>query len=281
MTQPVAEPVRPVRPVTVTIAFWLQLAIVVFLLGLVGLVVAEAVHFDGQIDRAVRLVPDADPAEVAEERFGNIVMSMILGLPALLLAIWLAATALPVRRGGNTARILVFVAGGAQLLICFGQACSGGFLIPLSFAAGMGTEWEGEGPPVGSDDDGLWEESKFLETLYSGPYAFADLLFPLAAVGVLTVLLLTAAVVLLLALPSANGYFVPRAATPIPVGQYPMVPAGYAMPGYGVPAGYGVPPGYMICPDPALHLAPSQAAPVPAGESTDPGEPAPPHRDQW
>ncbi|MEU8152671.1 hypothetical protein AB0B94_03275 [Micromonospora sp. NPDC048986] len=96
------------------------------LLGLAALTVAEAVHFDGQIDRAVRLVPDADPDEVAGERQGNVAMTLILGVPAVLLAVWLAATAVPLRRGVNVARILVFVASGGQLLICFAQCRSGG-----------------------------------------------------------------------------------------------------------------------------------------------------------
>ncbi|MBM0231484.1 hypothetical protein JNW91_06175 [Micromonospora sp. STR1_7] len=55
---PPAAASRPPRPATVTIAFWLQLAVVLVLLGLAALTVAQAVHFDGQIDRAVRLVPD-------------------------------------------------------------------------------------------------------------------------------------------------------------------------------------------------------------------------------
>ena len=115
MTSPDTAPARPARPGSVTVAVWLQLATVAVLLLLIGLVVFAAVRYDAQIDRAVRLVPDADPTEVSHERSGNLFMTLAVGVPVLLLAGWLAATALPLRRGSNTARILVFVAAGAQL----------------------------------------------------------------------------------------------------------------------------------------------------------------------
>ncbi|MET8229376.1 hypothetical protein ABZS77_01680 [Micromonospora sp. NPDC005298] len=265
---PPATPTRPPRPATVTIAFWLQLAVVLTLLGLAALTAVEAVHFDGQIDRAVRLVPDADPAEVAGERQGNVAMALIFGVPAVLLAVWLAVTAAPVRRGGNVARILVFVAGGTQLLVCFAQCCSGGFLVPLLTTA----ETQGEPP---AEWDGEWETSTFYDTLYAGTDPWDDLFFPAAGLGVLTVLTLTAAVVLLLALPPANRWFVPatappdgpsaKTAWPVPVPSYaygyPAVPL--VAPGPGVPLllpGQPVPPGYLICPDPAAHLTPGSTA---------------------
>lgn len=259
MILPDAEPPRPARPTVVTVAFWLQLAAVVVLLGLIGLVVAEAVHYDGQIDRALRLVPDADPMEVSDERMSNIFMAASIGVPALLLAGWLAATALPVRRGSNTGRILVFVAAGAQLLLCLAQGCSGVFLIPLALAAGAtdpGFDPSGDVPPDGAD----WQESKFLHTLYSQGDP-PDVVFAAGGIAVLAVLALTATVVLLLALPQANRYFKPR---------HPASPAF----GHPAPMGYGpvVPPGYMICPDPALHLAhphtePETTAPTGPGGS--------------
>jgi hypothetical protein len=265
MTAPADAPVRPPRPVTVTIAFWLQLATVLVLLGLVALVVTQAVQWDGQIDRAVRAVPDADPDEVRGERWSNVTMAVVLGLPTLLLALWLAATARPVRRGGNVARILVFVAGGVQLVVCCGQSFVGAFVFPLLFAFGFddGPYVEGEYPeegPVGPEAE-IWTESKFFEELYSRSDPFDAVLFPLAGLGVLTVLVLTLAVVLLLALPPAHRWFVPRAApaAPMPPAGYPVVPLAYAPP---VPHGYQVvPPGYLICPDPAAHRAPNDAAP--------------------
>lgn len=268
MNLPDAAPARPARPAVVTVAFWVQLAAVVVLLGLIGLVVAEAIRFDGQIDRALRLVPGADPMEVSDERASNIFAAASIGVPALLLAGWLAATALPVRRGGNVARILVFVAGGAQLLLCLAQGCSGMFLIPLMLAAGAGDP--GFDPSTDVPPDGAgWPESKFLETLYSQGDP-PDVVFAIGGFGVLVVLALTATVVLLLALPPASRYFRPRSAAP--AGAAPLVlgygypppgatiPYGYPSPGMTVPQGQPwpgvtVPPGYLLCPDPALHLA--------------------------
>ncbi|MGC4760428.1 hypothetical protein [Micromonospora trifolii] len=270
---PPATASRPPRPATVTIAFWLQLAVALVLLGLAALTVAEAVHFDGQIDRAVRLVPDADPAEVTGERQGNVAMTLILGVPAVLLAVWLAATAVPVRRGANLARILVFVASGAQLLVCFAQCCSGGFLVPLLTMPEMGDE-----PPPDWDEE--WETSTFFDTLYSGTDPWDDLFFPAAGLGVLTVLALSAAVVLLLALPPANRWFVPRTADEaLPGPAWAMPGPTYVPPGYGYPTVpfLPLPPGYLICPDPAAHLTPGapSSPPGPTGPSAAPPQDAP------
>ncbi|MEU4552809.1 hypothetical protein [Micromonospora violae] len=282
MSPPATAP-RPPRPVTVTIAFWLQLAVVLVLLGLAALTVVQAVHFDGQIDRAVRLVPDADPAEVTGERQGNIAMALILGVPAVLLAVWLAATVVPVRRGANVARILVFVASGAQLLVCFTQCCSGAFVVPLLAAPEIG----GEPPPEWDDE---WETSTFFDTLYAGTDPWDDLIFPAAGVGVLTVLMLSAAVVLLLALPPANRWFVPRTANEtlpgptwaMPIPTYAPIGYGYPttpfVPGF-LPPNQPLPPGYLICPDPAAHLTPGVpgTSPGPTGSPTAPPEDAPDH----
>ncbi|MEU5903634.1 hypothetical protein ABZ780_04570 [Micromonospora sp. NPDC047467] len=282
MSSPAAAP-RPPRPGTVTIAFWLQLAAALILLGLAAMAVAQAVHFDGQITRAAALVPDADPAEVSGERQSNVAMALIVGIPAVLLAGWLAATAGPLRRGSNIARILVFVASGAQLLVCFGQCCSGLF-VPMLVAPEVEA-------PSSADFDEEWETSEFFDTLYSGNDPFGELFFPAAGLTVLAVLALVAAVVLLLALPPAAGWFVPRpAAADAPPWESP--PPGYAAPQF-VPAGYGYPPmpfvapapgtpgllppgqyvpaGYLICPDPAAHLTPTPPGDEPpTGESTVP-----------
>ncbi|MFB6392364.1 hypothetical protein [Polymorphospora lycopeni] len=67
-----ADEVRPARPTQVAAAFWLLLATAVLLLGIVGMTVAHAVWFDGEISRVAALVPDADPDEVSGERFGNV-----------------------------------------------------------------------------------------------------------------------------------------------------------------------------------------------------------------
>ncbi|XTZ13566.1 hypothetical protein ACQSSU_18750 [Micromonospora echinospora] len=285
MTPSPVEPVRAARPTAVTVAFWLQLATVVVLLVAVGLTVAAAVQFDGQIDRAAARVPDADPDEVSGERFGNIFMTVLVCLPALVLAGWLAATARPVLRGGGTARVLVFVAGGAQLLCCFGQGCLGFAFLPFFLA---GEEWTE--PTAGPDGEPLWEESEFLDTLYGSAGVSGDLLTAAGGLGVGVALLLTLAVVLLLALPPGSRYFQPEAGEqpPTPAGSWswppvPVAPSAYAGPPSGpaspvgphvvpvvppgYPAYYTVPPGYLICPDPSRHLPPP---PEPEGSPETP-----------
>ncbi|MEV2237650.1 hypothetical protein [Micromonospora sp. NPDC049891] len=298
-------PPRPPRPGTVTVAFWLQLGTVLILLGLVALVVIEAVQWDAAIDRAVRLVPDADPGEVRAERWSSVTMAAVFGVPALLLALWLGLTAPRVRAGSNTARTMVFAAGGVQLLLCIVQGCLGAFLIPfgLAFAVSgapyvdepyVDESYPDDVPPPGDD---FWQESDFAEALYSQPSPF-DYLFPLAGLGVLLVFLLTAAVVLLLALPPAHRWFVPRTEPaaarppaggdipnshlvgyPVPMGYpaYPAPPGGPVPPGaYPTIPGYPVPPGYPPLPGhPPLGAAPPVSGyPVPPGYP--PGYPPPP-----
>ncbi|MEU4565989.1 hypothetical protein [Micromonospora sp. NPDC023956] len=290
MTPAPVEPLRPTRPTAVTVAFWLQLATVVVLLAVVGLTVAGAVQFDGHIDRAAARVPDADPDEVSGERFGNVFTTVLVCLPALVLAGWLAATARPVLRGGGTARVLVFVAGGAQLLCGVVPGCLGFAFLPFLIA---GEEWAA--PDVGPDGEPLWEESEFLETLYGSADVGVDGLALAGGLGSGVALLLSLAVVLLLALPPGSRYFradererppaqpgswpwpgaavtLPTYGGPVPV--VPVVPAGYPAPpvvpfvppGYPTPPVYPLPPGYLICPDPSRHLPP----PTPAEESPNP-----------
>lgn len=254
-----ADAVRPARPAQVTIAFWLQLAAAALLLGLVGLVVANAVHFDGQISRVAALVPDADPAEVGSERAGNVFGALFIGVPTLLLAVWLTATAVPVLRGSNVGRILVFVAGGGQLLLCLLQMCSG--LAIASFLFPIADE------EVSGVDEVPWEESKFIETLYSRSDSFADVSFLAGSSGALVVFTLTGTVVLLLALPPAHGYFVPRTATP-PAPVWP-APVHYS-------GGYPSPVPYVLCPDPSVHFPPVAAPPNPAPPAAVPPSVVPP-----
>ncbi|MFF5228096.1 hypothetical protein [Dactylosporangium sp. NPDC000521] len=240
---------RPARPAQVTVAFWLQLAGVAVLLTLVGMVVAYAVHFDGEISRAAAAVPGVDPREVSDERTGNVVSTLFVGVPALVLALWLGITALPVLRGSNIARIFVFVAAGGQLMLLLLQMCGGFLLLPLLATA----DWADE--PVTVDDGATWdssEPSRFQDVLYSGDDDFSDLTFLGGALGVFAVLMLSVAIVLMLALPPAHRYFVPRAAAPVP-------PAWPAYPGP-----------YFICPDPAAHVAPAW----PAANVTPAGVPA-------
>ncbi|MDG6103257.1 hypothetical protein Daura_17265 [Dactylosporangium aurantiacum] len=238
---------RPPRPAQVTVAFWLQLAAVVLLLGLTGLAIAHAVHYDREISRVAALVGSADPDEVRDERTGNVVATLFVGVPALVLAAWLSATARPVLRGSNVARVFVFVAGGGQLLLTLCQFCGGFLLLPLAFAVPDG------GDDVVVDDGVSWEEhSDFLDTLYADPDLFSEIFFGGALLVALTVLVLTLAVVLLVALPPAHRYFVPKAPQP-----WPPHPALGPMP-------------YYICPDPSAHLPAAPAHPEP------PAHPVPP-----
>jgi hypothetical protein len=263
MLPPAEAPYRPARPSSVTVAFWLQLAVVVVLLLLIGLLIWHAVHWDAKIDRAARAVPDAHPAEVDSERFGNVIMSSMLGGLALLPAIGLAVTAPFVRQGHNAARILVFVAAGVPVLFGIGPGCVGAAFIPLAFVAAPPVEE----PPPGSGTDGGWPESEFLNELYGNPDPADDTFLAAGWLGAGMVFVLIVAVVLLLALPPANRYFRPRPGpaaglSPVAAQPFPYVlhPAGYGV--------HGVPPGYLICPDPAVHLAqrptgadPSQSQP--------------------
>ncbi|MEH0842561.1 hypothetical protein V6U81_09250 [Micromonospora sp. CPCC 205711] len=264
MTAPAAPPVRPPRPRLVTVAFWLQLAIAALLLVLAGLVVWQAVHWNGEIDRALRLVPDADPEEVSGERFGNVMMACVIGVPAVLLAVALAVTALGIRRGSNAARITVFVIAGVQVLIMLGQGCSGALFLPFLFFLDEGP---GEYAPD-EYDPGFPEDSKFLDALYgSGPDRSEDVLFAVGGLSLLLVFCLTLAVVVLLVQPTVHRWFVPRSATEArpPVGYHP------------VPAAFVLPPGYMVCPDPRLHGVPQpgQYPPAPYPPYPSPFAPAP------
>lgn len=252
------RPPRPPRPGSVLVAFWLQLAGVLVLLVMAGLVVAYAVYFDGQISRAVELVPEADPDEVSAERTGNVVTSAVMGGLILVVAVWLAATAVPVLRGSNVARILVFIGAGAHLLLCAAPCLSGAALAPI-FLAGAPEEppddlYAGEEP---------WQESRFLETLYSDTLPFEDGFFLGMSVGSLVELMLAVAVVVLLAVPPASRYFVPRPPAPV-------WPGGYALPAWPPSPPPAVPhPAlpYVICPDPSAHVKPPPAgAPAPSEE---------------
>jgi len=238
---------RPPRPVTVTVAFWLQLAAVLMLLGLLGLMVAHAVYFDDLISRAAELVPDADPDEVSGERTGNVVTTAVPGVVVLAVAAWLAATAIPVLRGSNVGRIFVFIAGGAHLLLCLSPFVLGAAFIPLFIAGGpeYGYVPEEDIPLEDLPPDGeAWVNSRFYDALYSNTTAAEDAFYAGQAAIIGVEVLLLIAVVVILAVPPASRWFVPRSVPawpPMPVGPYAGYPA--ALP-------------YVICPDPSVHVRP-------------------------
>ncbi|SBT50179.1 hypothetical protein [Micromonospora auratinigra] len=263
MTSPEAAPARVTRPRAVDVAYWLQLATVAVLLVVVALVVVQAVRYDARIDDVLRQVPDADPAEVSDERGGNIFTTVVIGLPALLLAGWLGATVVPLRRGSNVARILVFVAAGGQLLLCLGQVCTGLAIVPLLLIGGMGDpEFD---PSTGElPDGGDWEQSKFLDTLYSQDGDSGAVAAAAGGIGVLLVVTFTAAVVVLLLLPEVRRWF-RRDVPPVPAaGPWPGYGYGHPQPGQPV----WLPPGSLLCPDPAAHAAPVLGGPRPDGHAS-------------
>lgn len=257
--------VRPVRPAQVTVAFWLLLSAAVLLLGVVGVAVAHAFYYDDLISQAVAQVPTADPDEVDSERVGNLVGTLVVGVPPLLLAIWLALTARPVLRGSNIARIMVFVAAGGQVLLGMLQFC-GGFVL----ASVLSSAFEDDGGlDDGALDDGSWENSDFYDTLYNSDEWFSDIFLFLVVAVALIVVLLTLTSVLLLAIPPAHRYFVPKAETS-PAWRH--TPAGWQM----RPA--DAPMAYFICPDPSAHYLPftppAEAVAVVVPETPAPTEPS-------
>lgn len=231
-------------------ACWLQVAAVALLLGLAGLAVAHAVHYDAEISRVAAMVGNADPDEVRDERAGNVAATLFVGVPALLLAVWLGVTARPVLRGSNIARIFIFVAGGGQLLLALCQLCGGLLLLPLAFAA------MDAGDDVVVDDGVSWEqESDFIDALYTDPDVFSEVFFGGTVLTALAVLVLTLAVVLLLALPPAHRYFVPKAPQARPA--RPPHPVIGPMP-------------YYICPDPSAHFPAVPKPPIPTPATIEP-----------
>ncbi|MEV4510128.1 hypothetical protein AB0K00_14330 [Dactylosporangium sp. NPDC049525] len=235
--------VRPPRPAQVNVAFWLQLAAVTLLLGVVGATIAQAVHYNAEVSRVAALVGGVDPGEVRDERASNIMLALFVGVPTVVLCLWLAVTAWPVRRGSNIARIFVFVAGGGQVLLAVAQVCGGFLLAPLAFTA------MDSGDDVIVDDGVSWEgDSEFIDTLYSRTETVSGIYFVGVLLAALSVLAITLTVVLLLALPPAHRYFSPK-----PPQAWPPHPALGPMP-------------YYICPDPSAHLP--AAATITAEPST-------------
>ncbi|HTJ33727.1 MAG TPA: hypothetical protein VL738_10890 [Dactylosporangium sp.] len=248
------EPVRPARPAQVRVAVWLQLAVVALLLGLIGLVVSYAVHFDQVITDVAARFPGTDPDEVSGARSDNVASTLFVCVPALLVAAWYSATAVPLLRGSNVARILMFVAGGGLVALVLTQFCAG---LPL----GLLTSAIHVGDSVVVD--GFYEDQGFLDALYNHPDTFGVAALIAGIGATLLVVGLSGAVVLLLALPPASRYFVPPKPVPPPFAMpYAYFPAVY--PGHPAPGGPAGPMPYMICPDPSAHLAPRPAEAQPA-----------------
>lgn len=211
------------RPATVTVAFALQIALVGVLLLLVGTTVAEAIHYDGIIDRAA-LATSPDPGEVSSERSFNVVSAIVAGFLGLALAVWLAITAIGMRRGSNVARVLALVGLGLPLL-GLGALCAAGGLVGLAVLGIFLAPIDESGPP--DEEFGL---EPFNETFYSeldrlnaGGWSIA---FE-AVDGVAMTLgaMLAVAVAVLLLVGPTNRFFRPSAPRPpVPVLWYPLPP---------------------------------------------------------
>ncbi|MCM0678170.1 hypothetical protein NCC78_26350 [Micromonospora phytophila] len=169
--------------------------------------VVAAVHHNGQVDRVIERVPYADPVEVSIERRVNLLMALLSGVPALLLAGWLAATAFRLRRGSNTARILVFVAACGQVLLCPALGCFGALLVRTQLAADPGTG----GSSYPTFDLAGGEQSEF-DMMIEVQSPTLDLVFGMVSLGLLLVPVISAVVVVLLRRPDAAGWFSRRAA---------------------------------------------------------------------
>ncbi|HEX5542469.1 MAG TPA: hypothetical protein VFX60_13060 [Micromonospora sp.] len=269
---PPAVPVRPARPGTVTVAVYLQLALVGLLLAVVGLAVAHALHYDELIDGAVHAA-DADPATVSNERAHNTMETVLIGGPVLLLAAWFGACAVPLYRGSNVARILTLVAGGLELVACCVPAGAMFGLIPVMVAveeARSDEDWAGE--PLNQEENSWGEESAFYDALSAGENEW---FFALGALAMLVAFALCIAIMVLLLTPATNRYVDPRpdpftGAWPIPTHGYPI---GHPYPTYVYPAD-PYPPHPGPVPPPAN---PAAAQPESAGPTVadPPNPPAP------
>ncbi len=219
----------PPRPPTVTVAFLLQLGLAGLLLLLVAVVATEAVHYDGLIDRALRLAGSGAAEDAAFERSANVAGAVLAGFPALLLAVWFGSTAIGVRRGSNVGRVLTLVGLGAPLVLGI-LACFAGVLGILMFGvllAGASEEFTGEeyagAEDFAGEDPGAGGGSAFYDELIrldSGGWSMV--LTSVGEIAVMTAFLVAVAVGVLLITPTSNRYFRPRPPAPWPT--YPPSP---------------------------------------------------------
>jgi len=254
----VTSPV-PVRPTVVGVAFWFQVTLVGLLLLTVGVLIADAIHYDGLIDQAAR-VSGTDPSEVSAERDSSLGFTLLFGLPLLVLTVWLGATATFVGRGSNVARILTWVGLSAPVALCLVSCLLGGFVGAIGVLA-----FSSLGEPIEGDDGEIalepeWQDDGFYGRLYdldSGGWSLVyDAVLAFAAPSAA---LLAVAIIVLLATKPAGRYFRPDQ------GQQ-LIP--YAGPALYHPAGaQPFPP-----PAPMFHYPPG-----PAGAPY----PAPPYQHPW
>ncbi|MCY1144481.1 hypothetical protein OWR29_41340 [Actinoplanes sp. Pm04-4] len=276
MTSAPAE--RPARPTVVSVAFWFQVALVGLLLLVIGVSIAATIHYDGLIDQAAQGT-GIDPDEVAFERDSNLGFALILGLPLLVLTIWLGVTVAFIRRGSNVARILTWVGLGAPaglvLLSCLFGGVFGLFGV-LAFAQFDESDFDDPDFSDGSLEFTDGSGGDFYDRLYNLDSGGLSLAYDaIQAVAVTLAFLLAIAIVVLLLTGPANRFFRPnRGQMPFsygglglygPVGAQPFPPHAAANYYGAQPTGFGFPP-----PPPQQLWAP------PAGTM-----PAPPPQHPW
>ncbi len=271
MIQPAPEPAAtapPQRPATVTVAVALQIALVGALLLTSVTAVAEAIRYDGLIDRAVRAI-GASAGDAAFERSMNLSGAVAGAVSALVLAVWLGVAVVWLRRGSNVARIITLVGLGAPVVLGLVACVVGGLLgtvmvsllasSPEDFVTDDGAFTE-DGFP-GGDEFALSDELARLDT---GGWSIAFEVTGTATTA--AALLLGIATGALLLTSQSDRYFRPRRpATAVP---YP-------------PPWPAAPPPWLVAPPPYPHHAPywygGPPAPYPPVPAQPPGHPpAPP-----
>ena len=225
---PTAPAANTARPATVTAAYALQLALTATLVVIIALAIADAVLYDGLIDQAARAT-GAGRDDVDGERASNVFGTLMIALPALLLAGWLGVTGWWVRRGSNVARILTLVALGAPLILGL-VACVvgslGGLLLAGLLLAPSGEPFpeEAEGDFTGLTEGGFYDELWRLDS--NGWSAVSDALGLTASA---TALILGISVAVLLLTSASSRYFRPQ--HPAPALPLPVYPPYWQLPG--------------------------------------------------
>lgn len=254
-TDPASIPERGPRPATAAVAAVLQLLIVLLALGLVAVAWVGYTSYDQLIDRAVELVPEADPDAVASERGGNRFGSTMASVMFGGIALWFGATLWPAWRGSNIARIMTAVGAGMQSAIALLISCGGGFFGLLALIA-SDPGFEGEDP---FSDPGFYEEDPFYDKLSQLQDSGAGMWPGLAlSLGGMLLMLLAGALLVLLLVPPSNRWFSPRPPAPAMTGVPVYYPVYYPVPG-PVP---GVPPTPASPPAPAPPPATTTDPPI-------------------
>lgn len=278
MTTPVVPsaspaPPRPPRPATAAVAVWLQAAVVLLCLVLIGAAWYDHVRWLDLIDEAARLEPGTVPAVAAAERQSNLIGAVVATVLLGLAALWFGGTLPGLWRGVNAARVVSLVGGG---LIGFGGVVlgccgvfSGMFLVAFLFSLPMEP---GPMDPAAPGGPSGWEDypvDPFQDRLYELSQrhpAWTD--FAVPVLGLLAVALLLTIFALLL-VPPSNRWYSPR---PLPAGPFPGYPYAHlpqAYPAHPYPA-Y---PAQPYQPYPAYPAQPHAAQPYPG--QPYPGQPYP------